>query len=42
MTFKHKVVNEKEFNQINHHYSHHSTALQKSNYLIIDDDIDRI
>lgn len=42
MTFKHRCVNKKEQNQINHHSSHHSVALQKSNYIIIDDDLGRI
>jgi hypothetical protein len=27
MTFKHKIVNKKEFNIINHHNTHHTKAL---------------
>ena len=42
MTFKHKVVNKKELNQINHHINTHTMALQRSNYLVIDEDIHRI
>ena len=42
LTFRHSVVNQKEKDMINHHNSIHSRALQRSNYLVIDDDINNI
>ena len=42
MTYKHKIVNEKESNKINHHSSNHIQTLQKSKYLVIDDDMNRV
>lgn len=42
LTFKHSVVNQKERDYVNHHLSIHSRCLQRSNYLMIDDDINQI
>ena len=42
LTFKHSVVSQKEKDMINHHNSIHARALQRSNYLVIDDDINNI
>mmetsp|Transcript_31393 Transcript_31393/g.48005 ORF Transcript_31393/g.48005 Transcript_31393/m.48005 type:complete len:184 (-) Transcript_31393:789-1340(-) len=42
MTFKHSIVNQKEEININHHLSHHTRALQKSKYMMIDDDLARL
>lgn len=42
LTFKHKIVNEKENNLVNHHTSQHAKGLQKSKYLVIDENMERI
>ena len=42
LTFKHKIVNEKEHCLVNHHTSQHSKGLQKSKYLVIDENMERI
>jgi hypothetical protein len=42
LTFKHSVVNQKDKDMVNHHFSIHSMCLQRSNYLVIDDDIENI
>jgi hypothetical protein len=41
-TFKHSVVNRKELKNINHHLSAHAKSLQRSTYLTIDDDLERV
>lgn len=40
LTFKHAVVNEKEYNQINHHESEHTPQVQRSQYLMIDNNVE--
>ena len=40
MTFKHAIVNQKEFNQIDHYESEHTQHVQRSKYLIIDNDVE--
>ena len=40
--FKHTVVNKKEKNEINHLASEHPVSLQKSEYIMIENDIERI
>ena len=40
LTFKHAVVNQKESNEINHHESEHTQHVQRSKYLIIDNDVE--
>ena len=41
-TQRHKTVIEREFDQVNHYNSEHALQLQKSNYIQIEDNIDRI
>ena len=41
-TFKHSIVNKKEMKNIDHHLSTHSKSLQRSTYLTIDDDLERV
>lgn len=40
--FKHSVVNNKEKNEINHLRSEHPVTLQRSEYIMIENDINRI
>lgn len=42
MTFRHAIINRKEFNVINHHESEHSQHIQRSKYLIIDNDVENL
>ena len=42
LTFRYQNVNEKEKLNINHHVSHQVLQLQRSKYLTIDDDVQRI
>ena len=42
LTFKHSVVNYKEQNEIDHCLSHHTKTLQRSKYMMIEDDITRL
>ena len=42
LTYKYQVLNEPENQGINHHISSQVLTLQKSRYLIIDDDVDRL
>jgi len=42
LTFRHAIVNEKNSSEINHTMSLHAKSLQKSRYLSIDDDIQRL
>ena len=42
LTFKHQVVNKKAYYEINHHLSHHCKALQRSKYIMIEDNVDRL
>ena len=42
LTFKHAVVNEKEFNQIDHHASEHTQQVQRSQYLMIDNNVETL
>lgn len=42
LTFKHQVVNKKSFYEINHHHSHHCKALQRSRYIMVEDDMTRL
>lgn len=39
---KHQLVNERILNEIDHSQSHHSVALQKSRYLLIDSQEERL
>lgn len=39
LTFKYQIVNKKESNQIKHNESQHTMNLQRSNYIIIDQDV---
>ena len=41
-TFKHSIVNKKEIKNIDHHLSVHTKSLQRSTYLTIDDDLERV
>ena len=42
MTFKHAIVNKRDVNQINHHDSEHTQQVQRSKYLIIDNDVENL
>ena len=42
LTFKHQIVNEIASNVFTHSKSHHSKALQRSRYVMIDDDVARL
>lgn len=39
---KHQIVNERILNEIDHTQSHHSIALQKSRYLLVDSQEERL
>lgn len=40
--FKHTVINRKEENEINHLASEHPCSLQRSEYIVVENDLDRI
>lgn len=42
LTFRHQIVNEIATNTFMHSKSHHSKALQRSRYVMIDDDVERL
>ena len=41
-SFKFSVINHKERETLNHHNSNHTMTIQRSKYLIIEDDIKRL
>ena len=42
LAFKHSVVNEKERNEINVLESQHTMALQRSKYVVVENDLERL
>lgn len=42
LTFKHSVINEKEKKEIDYTRSQHTMSLQRSKYLVIEHNIDKI
>ena len=42
LTYKHSIVNKKELNEVKHTESNHPWALQKSRYLLIESNEDRL